>query len=154
MRAGTKNSSRRGDRGATQIEFVVSILIILFTIFAVFEFCMVVHAMNVLADAAREGVRYAIVHGVNNSNCSGPNPGTNCATPDVAADNVKTVVRGYAKLTLKNISAINIAVNYPDGNNAPRSRVTVAITYNYLPYVHLPGLTPVLKAHAQGRIVN
>ncbi len=150
--AKTKN---RKQRGATQIEFVLSIVVFFFVVWGVIELSMVVYTMNVLSDAAREGVRYAIVHGVNNGYCSGPNAVANCATPDVTASKVQAVVLDYAKYSLHDISGMSTpVVTYLDGSNDPPNRVSVSVSYTYVPYINLPGLSPVLKASAEGRIVN
>ncbi len=142
------------ESGATQIEFLMSILIVLFTLFGVFEICLAMYTMNTLADAAREGVRYAIVHGVNNANCSGPNTGTNCSNPDAGGARVQNAVLDYAKFSLHHLTSSDVVVSYPDGSNAPPNRVSVVITYNYIPWLSVPGIHPVLHARAQGRIVN
>jgi len=142
----------RGARGAVQIEFVLSILTILFVMFGIWELIMVVHTMNVLSDAAKEGVRYAIVHGGGNANCSGPNPPATCTNPDPAAANVVAVVRDWAKYSLHDISAIGVTVTYPDATSEAPARVRVEVTYNFLPYTALP-IRPTLRAAAEGRIV-
>ena len=67
----SRSSALRADRGAVEIEFVLSILTVLFTMFWMWEVVMAVYTYSVISDAAREGVRYAIVHGLKNQNCSG-----------------------------------------------------------------------------------
>lgn len=145
--------SRRNARGAVQIEFILSILTVLFLIFGMWELIMIMHTMNVLSDAAKEGVRYAIVHGGGGStNCSGPNPPPECTSPDPAAARVASVVRDYAKYTLHDISAISISVTYPDGQIIAPNRVRVEVAYAFVPYTAL-NLRPTLHAAAEGRIV-
>ena len=142
----------KGTKGAVQIEFVLSFLTIMFVIFGIWELIMVVYTMSVLSDAAKEGVRYAIVHGSNSSLCSGPNPSNPCAS-DPAGDVVVNTVKAYAKASLHNTDAISVTVSYPDGNNDPPSRVTVTVRYSYVPYINLP-FTPTMTTKAAGRIVN
>ena len=55
-------SSRRGERGATLIEFSIAALVFLTAIFAVLEFGRLLWVHNALTDAARRGARYAINH--------------------------------------------------------------------------------------------
>ena len=131
-------------RGATQIEFILSILTILFVIFWMWELIMVVYTMNVLSDAAKEGVRYAIVRGggIDSSYQSGP--GNTTAVEDRVKD--------YARFSLHDISAINVLVTYPDASNEAPSRVRVEVQYNFVPYTALP-VMPLLRAAAEGRIV-
>ena len=61
-------------RGQTLIEFAFSFLMVVFIVFWTFELVMAVYTYAVLSDAAKEGVRYAIVHGSDTGkvNCSGP----------------------------------------------------------------------------------
>ncbi len=143
---------RRKDRGAVQIEFILSILVILFIMFAMWELIMIVHTMNVLSDAAKEGVRYAIVHGSHNTNCSGPAPPPECTDPDATGTRVAAVVLDYAKYSLHDVSGITVSVTYPDGANIPPNRVRVTVAYDFVPYTAL-NLRPTLHAAAEGRIV-
>lgn len=144
---------RAGDKGAVQIEFILSFLTVMFLIFGMWEMIMVVHTMNVLSDAAKEGVRYAIVHGGGGStNCSGPSPPPECSSPDTTGTRVSAVVRDYAKLSMHDISAITISVTYPDGQIIPPSRVRVEVAYAFVPYTAL-NIRPTLHAAAEGRIV-
>ncbi|MBI1982811.1 MAG: pilus assembly protein [Acidobacteria bacterium] len=139
-------------RGAGQVEFILSILTILFLLFAMWEIIMIVYTMNVLSDAAKEGVRYAIVHGGGNINCSGPNPSADCTNPDPAAARVIDVVKDYARFSLHDTTAIGVNVNYPDGLSTSPARVRVEVSYDFVPYTAL-NLRPTLRAAAEGRIV-
>jgi hypothetical protein len=106
----------------------------------------------VLGNAAKEGLRYAIVHGANSTQCSGPNAAKPCAFDP---GNLKVISRvsDYARASLHDISAISIDVSYPDGTNDAPNRVAVNVSYSYVPYINLPFFHPVLTTHAQGRIV-
>ncbi len=140
-------------KGEAKIEFILSFLMLMFVIFWIWEIVMALYTYNVLSDAAKEGVRYAIVHGSGNSNCSGPNTP---ACPDPSGNNVIAVVKDYAKYSLHDISAMNVTVTYldPVGNptDAAPNRVQVQVQYNYVPYISLPWLPPLLKTAAEGRI--
>ena len=140
-------------RGAGQIEFILSILTILFLIFAMWEVIMIVYTMNVISDAAKEGVRYAIVHGGGNVNCSGPNPTPECTNPDPAATRVIDVVKDYARFSLHDTSAITVNVTYFDTLIEAPARVRVEVAYTFIPYTAL-NLRPTLRAAGEGRIVN
>jgi len=54
---------RRGERGQSLVEFTIVIPIFLAMLFGIFDLGRVVWANNSLAQAAREGARYAIVRG-------------------------------------------------------------------------------------------
>ena len=122
------------ERGAVLIEFAISILMVLTILFMTFELCGMVYAYTVLADAANEGVRYAIVH---SSNSTG----------------VVTQVKAYAAYSLHDVSKMVVSVTYPDGSAVPPKRVVVSVTYQYVPYLNIIANPPTLSAYAEGRLV-
>ena len=142
----------RGTRGAVQIEFVLSFLTIMFVIFGIWELIMVVYTMNVLSAAAKEGVRYAIVHGGGNANCSGPNPPVTCTNPDPPANNVINSVKDWARYSFHDISALTVTVTYPDSTSEAPGRVRVQVVYTFIPFTALP-IRPTLRGVSEGRIV-
>src|ERR1700756_5356855 len=77
--------------GTILLEFSISVWMLLLVVFLIFEFCMTVYTYSVLSDAAREGVRYAVVHGTDSASCSGPSSGC-----DSTGSAVTAVVNGYA----------------------------------------------------------
>jgi len=136
--------------GSALLEFSLSVWTLFLVTFLIFEFCMMVYTYSVLANAAREGVRYAIVHGTDNSVCSGPSSG--CG--DTAGSNITSVVNGYAALSFHDTSGMTVTPSWPDGASTPSSRVLVTITYPYVAYFQIPGFTaPQMKVTAEGRIV-
>ena len=140
---------KRKERGASQIEFILAIVVLFLVLFGVWELTMIVYTMNVLSDSAKEGVRFAIVRGGGGvSGVAAPGPqGPTCPCPAI-----ENLVRDYARYSLHDITGMTVNVTYPDGNNAAPSRVRVEITYNFVPYTTLP-YTPALHAAAEGRIV-
>ncbi len=140
----------REESGSMLIEFALSVWTLFLLTFLIFEFCMTIYTYSVLNNAAREGVRYAIAHGTDNSVCSGPSSG--CS--DSTGANVTNVVKGYAKVCFHDISGMTVTPSWPDGTSSPSSRVVVTINYPYVPYLSLPGFTtPTMQATAEGRIV-
>ena len=138
------------DGGSMLIEFALSVWTLFLLTFFIFEFCMAIYTYSVLGNAAREGVRYAITHGTNNSSCSGPSP--ECS--DTAGSNITNVVRGYASISFHDIRAMTVTPSWPDGTSTPSSRVVVSITYPYVAYLNLPGFnSPTMQVTAEGRIV-
>ncbi len=132
------------------IEFALSVWMLLLTAFLIFEFCMAVYTWSVLGEAAREGVRYAIMHGTDSTSCSGPSSG--CG--DTSGNNVISVVNGYASVSFHNTSGMTVTPSWPDGSCAPSSRMIVKISYPYIAYLALPGFnSPTLEIVAEGRIV-
>lgn len=167
---------RKSECGQGQIEFILSILTVMFVIFWTWEVILAVYTYNVLSDAAKEGVRFAAVHGVGNCNCSGPTGGKSCGyqnlspcptvvvppvtcgstgntgvSPDPGALNVVDVVKCYAVLSLHDTSGMAVTVNYPQGANASRDQVNVTVSYKYVPFFALP-ITPTLQVASSGRI--
>ena len=132
------------------LEFSLSVWALLLVTFLIFEFCMTVYTYSVLGDAAREGVRYAIVHGSDSSLCSGP--GAGCG--DAAGNNVVQVVNHYAALSFHDLRRMTVTPAWPDGTATPASRIVVTISYPYVAYLTLPGFNPpTMQVRAEGRIV-
>src|SRR5437899_4111058 len=154
---GSRVSSKH-DRGEATIEFAVSILFILLFMLGMIEIVMLLHTYNTLADSAKEGVRYAIVHGSGNASPSGPTGATAFDPPCTSGNssssvtNVQNAVLGYAQLSFHSTSAMNVYVCYFDGDNYAPHRVGVVVSYPYQPFFGLswPALT--VNASAQGRI--
>src|SRR5882757_2760232 len=107
-------SARRGEAGQAAVEFALTIVFLMLLIVGFVELIMLLHTYNAVADSAKEGVRYAIVHGAANTSPSGPS--CPCAGIDVAVGT--GVVKTYAQLSLHDTSGMTVTVNYnPGGNN-------------------------------------
>jgi TadE-like protein len=139
-------------RGQAQVEFVLSILFVIMLIFGVLELVLLVYTYDVLADSAKEGVRYAVVHGTDSANCSGPGGGGVSCT-DSSGGNVQTTVTQYAQYSFHNTSSMTVTVTYPDASSVPPSRVQVQINYPYQPFFGMGWPTVTVKAAAAGRIM-
>jgi hypothetical protein len=105
----------------------------------------------VLGDAARQGVRYAIVHGSDSPTCSGPSTGCD----DQSGAIVVATVRSYAAQFLNTPEGVTVSVSYPDSSAAPQSRVGVTVTYNYNPFFQSNVTSTLIPMYAtgEGRIV-
>ena len=90
-------------------------------VFGIIEFGRITFAKSMVTTAAREGVRYAIVHGSSSS-----------APFDSAA--VATYVQGKTDL-----SPIGVRTTWT-GSKDPQDTVTVTVSYTYTPVVKVPGL--------------
>lgn len=132
------------------LEFSLSIWTLFLVTFLIFEFCMTVYTYSVLGNAAREGIRYAIVHGTDSASCSGP--GSGCTDP--AGANLKAEVKNYASLSFHDLRGMTVTPSWPDGTATPSSRVVVTISYPYVAYLVVPGfLPPMMQVKAEGRVV-
>jgi Flp pilus assembly protein TadG len=116
--------------GSALIEFAVSFGTMMCFVFALMELCLAFYSNSMISEAAREGTRYAIVHG---STCTTSASASCTAT----SSQMNTYVSGLA---LPNLGGGTMTVNttYPDGNESPGSRVLIKVTYVFpikLPYL-------------------
>jgi Flp pilus assembly protein TadG len=147
-------TNNRKDTGQATIEFALTAVFVMVVLFGAIEMIVMIYTYTVLADAAKEGVRYAIVHGtgVGASNCSGPGGGgVTCS--DSTATNVKTTVSNYTKLSFHDSAAMTVTPTYPDSSSVAPNRVRVTVTYVYQPFLRLSWNTMTVYAAAEGRIV-
>ena len=95
----TFNKYRKGEHGATLVEFAIAATVFLTVMFAVLEFGRALWVHNALTDAARRGARYAVLH----------------QQSDI--DAVKNVVvygdpAGGTTPVVNNLASTNVQVNY------------------------------------------
>ena len=142
-------------RGQAAVEFALTITILVFLLVGMLELTMLIYTYSVLADAAKEGVRYAIVHGASVSDpTSGDTasaPWPPCTTP--ATGSLLSTVRTYAAASLHSTSSMNIYACYPDGSNKPGSAVQVTVNYPYQPLFGLGWPKVNVSANSAGRIM-
>jgi Flp pilus assembly protein TadG len=141
-------------RGQAAVEFALTIVFVMILILAAIELTVMIYTYSVLADAAKEGVRYAIVHGtgVGASTCSGPGGGGVTCT-DSGAANVTTTVSKFTALSFHDSTAMTVTPSYPDASSVAPNRVRVTVAYQYQPIFGLGWPTMTVNAAAEGRIV-
>jgi Flp pilus assembly protein TadG len=137
---------RSARRGSTIVEFSFIVVLLLLVIFAAIELDRMVFVYTCLADSAKAGIRYAIVHGNDRTGTGANGP----SGPGADPIQVVTAVKNYARLMIKP-SALTVSVTYLDSKNTPGSRVKVLVQYAYDPYTVLP-LNVNLGATSQGII--
>jgi Flp pilus assembly protein TadG len=103
------------------LEFGLCFLVFFFLLYGIMEFGRMVASYNILAGAAREGARYATVHG----SASG-----SAAT----ASDIQTVVRNWS-IGL-DTSSVAVTTTWSPGNG-PGGNVTVQASYSMLPFTGL-----------------
>ena len=161
------------------MEFALVAPIFFFVIFAIFEFGRSVYVTQVLANAAREGARYAIVHGANSQCPSGPLPailGDNPCDPTgdlyivpkvkqfaVAIPNTETSdfvvsvkwcdANGGADADDSTCPDTN-SVARGDGTNDRSETVTVTVTYTYRPLLGIVPLPTFLMTGGSTLVIN
>ena len=141
--------------GQAAVEFALTIGILVVLLVGMLELTMFVYTYSVLADAAKEGVRYATVHG---ASVVGATSGDTSSTPwpactTAASGSLLTTVRTYAAASLHDPSSINVYACYPDGSNKPGNAVQVSVNYDYQPLFGLGWPKFNVHANSAGRII-
>ena len=140
--AGLQRSRRGRSRAQALVEFALVAPLFFLTLFAIIDFGRYVYYVQILNNAAREGTRYAIVHGSNSYQPAGP-------APDDPA--VTTIVRNYATGVIGNGSVFVVHSDWRDPanvanppNNNRGHIVKVSVTYAFhslIPVVPIPPIT-------------
>ena len=114
------------DRGSSLVEFSLIAFMFIIVLLGVVDMGRMVLVYTTVANAARAGARYAIVHGGDlTAGASGPGNTTQ----------IQTVVQNFASAGLIDTSKLNITVTYPYNTNTAGSPVSVTVTYTYDPLV-------------------
>jgi len=123
---------RKGDlwvRGQTLVEFSLVAFLCMVLLLSVVEISRMALVYTTVANAARAGSRYSIVHG-------GTRTGSGVDGPSGPAQNpaqVLTVIKNFASAGLLTTGNLVIAVSYPGASNAPGQLVSVSVIYPYDP---------------------
>ena len=107
------DQNREEQRGQSLVEFALLLPLMLLIITGLFDVARAVWQENTLAYAAREGTRYAIVHGSYGSPAADPTDVTNatCSPGDlVICTQIPNIVR-QAAIGVPNVT---VTVTYPD----------------------------------------
>jgi Flp pilus assembly protein TadG len=137
-------SCKTDQRGSTLVEFAIGATVFLMAMFAVLEFGRALWVHNALADAARRGARYAVIH----------------SSADAAQ--VRNVVvfgdpLGGSQPVVNDLSTANVVVDYSTfGLN--KGSVSVSITNYQFQFVipligttiQMPNYTTTLTAESAG----
>lgn len=116
----------RAEQGSALIEFSLIAFMFIIILLGIVELGRMVLVYTTLANAARAGARYAIVHGGDlTTGASGPG---NTAQ-------IQTVVENFASAGLLNTNNLTVTVTYPNGINTAGGLVSVAVSYPYDPLV-------------------
>jgi Flp pilus assembly protein TadG len=121
---------RARSAGQSLVEFSLVTFMLSMLVLAVVEMGRMVLVYTTVANAARVGARYAIVHGSSRAAGSGP---TNASGPSNNPAQVVTVVKDFASAGMLTTSRLAITVGYPGSSNAPGQLVNVTVSYPYDP---------------------
>jgi hypothetical protein len=122
--------------GATMLECAFVLPIVFLLLFALLDLGIAAVRYNALADASRRIAREAIIHG----SLAPAETGTWGPAEFVgtAADNSQLVSSVQGVLPTMEANLVSVRVSWLDGENSPRDRVEVELTYQHEPL--LPGL--------------
>jgi len=109
----------REEKGAAMVEFALVCVIFLFLLLGIAEFGRAAWIKSSITAGARDGARYAAVHG-------------NQSSRPATADSVSAFVSARIPVT-----PIRVTSTWPTGN-APGSVVQVTVKYPYRPLVAIP----------------
>lgn len=120
------------EEGATLVEFSLVAVLLVIVLLSVAEMGRMVLVYTTMANAARAGARYAIVHGGERTGSGADGPSGPSCGPS-SCTQINTVVQNFAAAGLLNSSNVTTTVSYPDGTNTAGSRVQVTVSYTYDP---------------------
>ena len=165
--------------GQAMVEFMLVVIFLFIVFVSVIQTILMMYAYTTLANAAKEGVRYAIVHGTGRSSATCRGPGNPSVTPaltctDASGANVQSAVINFAGLSFQNVSTTDVTVCYDPDNatppacsngannnssfgaacSAPGCLVRVSVSHTYNPFFGFSWTAITLNAAADGRIMN
>jgi Flp pilus assembly protein TadG len=157
--------NRRTDRrrGQALAEFALVAPIFFLMLFALIDFGRYVYYVQILNNGAREGARYAIVHGSNGIPSSGP-PESGTSSSDPSGDNVRAAVRNYLVGVIGQSSgALTIGVCWQpqngvggpcSGDNRRGTPVEVTVAYQFRSAIPIVPIPPITVRGASTLVVN
>jgi Flp pilus assembly protein TadG len=116
--------------GQSLVEFSIVCFMLCILTLAVVEMGRMVLVYATVANAARVGARYAVVHGSSRSAGSGA---SNASGPSNNPAQILNVVTNFASAGILTTSRLVITVTYPGSSNAPGQLVDVTVSYPYDP---------------------
>ena len=147
MTTGTVTGGRGGQ---SIIEFCIVAFMTLIMLLFIVEMGRALLVYATVANAARAGVRYAIVHGGSRAVGTATNDASGPASNPAQ---VVTVVKDFAGAGLLTTSRLVINVTYPGSSNAPGQLVNITVVYPYDPLTTWFSKTLRLGSASQGVIV-
>jgi Flp pilus assembly protein TadG len=143
------NRSRRD--GQALVEFALVAPIFFLLLFSVIEFGRYIYQVQILNNAAREGARYAIVHGSLSLCPSGP-PAPGTSTCDLVGNNIKAVVRNNA------VGVASTSITFPtlqwDPNNGRESTFTIVVQAPFQPLIPIVPIPDVTVTGSSSLVMN
>jgi Flp pilus assembly protein TadG len=143
-------SIRRSRAGQSMVEFSLTCFMLGIVMLAVIEIGRMMLVYTTVANAARAGARYAIVHGSSRTTGAGM---SNASGPGDNPSQILSVVTDFASAGVLNTSRLVVTVTYPGSSNAPGQLVSVTAKYPYDPLTTWLPLKVTLGSTTEGVIV-
>lgn len=134
------------DRGQALAEFALVAPIFFLMLFAIIDFGRYVYYVQILNNAAREGARYAIVHGAEAVPSTGP-------PDDPSATAVKSTVRNYLVGVIDG-GALTINATWTPPVNLRGNLVTVQVDYQFRSLIPLVPIPPINVRGESTLVIN
>jgi Flp pilus assembly protein TadG len=131
------------------VEFSLVTFMVCMLVMGVVEMGRMILVYTTVANAARAGARYAIVHGSSRAAGAGS---TNASGPSNNPAQVLKVITNFAGAGMLTTSRLVITVAYPGSSNAPGQLVSVTVKYPYDPLTTWLPLRVNLGSTTQGVI--
>lgn len=144
--------------GATMVEFALVAVLLVIVLVSVVEMGRMILVYTTMADAARAGVRYAMVHGSDrpSSGVSSADQRSGPGNPCTTCTEIVNVVNDFAAAGLVDVTNLQVTVAYPGSGspaNGPGQPVQVTVSYVYDPLIgYFSFLTPTLSSTSEGVI--
>jgi Flp pilus assembly protein TadG len=144
------------------VEFALVAPIFFLILFGIIDFGRYVYYVQILNNAAREGARYAIVHGYNSLSRTGP-------PDDASGAAVVAVVKQYAIGVIGDSTVLDVAPTWwdsatePDpaaavgtgnGTNVREDVVQVVVTYQFQSVIPLVPIPPIEVKGSSTLVIN
>jgi Flp pilus assembly protein TadG len=150
-------SRRRSERrGQALVEFALVAPIFFLLLFGLIDFGRYVYYVQILNNAAREGARYAIVHGAKGIPRTGP-------PDDPTGASVKSTVKNYLTGVIGQSSALTVDVCWDtkngvgpacSGDNSRGTPVSVNVTYQFRSVIPIVPIPPITVQGASKLVIN
>ncbi len=114
---------RRGERGTAVVESAMTLMLFLLLVFGIIGMGWAVYVYNQVSELAREGTRFAIVHGANGK-------------PPASISDIQNYVVARSSGLNPNDLTVNVNPTWPTNNRAG-DVVTVQVQYSLVPFVPL-----------------
>jgi hypothetical protein len=143
-------------RGQALAEFALVAPIFFLMLFALLDFGRYVYYVQILNNAAREGARYAIVHGGRSLNPSGP-PAPGTTSGDVAGNNGvigNSTVLSIVPTWWDTVTQPDPAATSGNGSNDRENVVQVIVTYQFQSVIPIVPIPPIEVKGSSTLVIN